>query len=250
MTDDSRSPSDEGEPRAEPNSLEAALADSVSREDFAVFAHELRGALTVISGYSDMLRRPLHEDERLAALEGIRRAVGRADVLCTEVLSGRPVGASAASPREPVELWALAEHVASEQRAATGRAIIVEAPGDVSVIGDEQALSRVLTNLVANAAKYSPPETIVKIRAFNEYTTQHGVSAVLEVSDRGSGIADDDRQRIFEPFERLGRGDEIPGTGLGLAIVFDVVRAHGGSIEIRDHLGGGTTMRVELPIAN
>ena len=70
----------------------ADSAGSVSREDFAVFAHELRGALTVISGYSDMLRHPLHDDERLAALEGIRRAVGRADALCTEVLSGRLVG--------------------------------------------------------------------------------------------------------------------------------------------------------------
>ena len=60
----------------------------VSREDLAVFAHELRGALTVISGYSDMLRRPLHDAERFSALEGIRRAVHRADALCADVLAG------------------------------------------------------------------------------------------------------------------------------------------------------------------
>lgn len=239
---------DDHKPAAENNA--PASAGSVSREEFSVFAHELRGALTVIAGYSDMLRRPLHDDERIAALEGIRRAVGRADALCTEVLSGRNAGASAPNPRAHVELWALAEHVAAEQRAATGRSVVVEAPGDVAVTGDEQALARVLTNLVSNAAKYSPAETIVQICVRTEYTTNLGTTAVLEVSDRGPGIPAEDRERIFEPFERLGRGDEIPGTGLGLAIVLDVARAHGGTVAIVDRPGGGTTMRVELPIAN
>lgn len=237
-------PSDDSTP------AEAACASAVSREDLAVFAHELRGALTVISGYSDMLRRPLHDAERFAALDGIRRAIGRADNLCTEVLSGRPMGASAKNPRGHVELWALAEHVAAEQRAATGRTILVEAPGDVAVTGDEQALARVLTNLVTNAAKYSPAETIVQIRVRSEYTPALGATAVVEVSDRGPGIPAADRERIFAPFERLAHTDDIPGTGLGLAIVLDVVRDHGGDVEVRDHRGGGTTMRIELPIAN
>jgi two-component system sensor histidine kinase KdpD len=155
---------------------------------------------------------------------------------------------SAFGPSEPVELWALAEHIAAEQRAATGHAIVVEAPGDVAVMGDEPALARVLTNLVTNAAKYSPAESIVRICVRTE-TTVLGEAAVLEVSDRGPGIPAQDRERIFEPFERLGRGDDVPGTGLGLAIVRDVVLAHGGTIAICDRPGGGTTMRVELPVA-
>ena len=234
---------------AEPTDEDYSAA-SVSRETLAVFAHELRGALTVISGYSEMLRRHLHDAERFAALEGIRRAIGRADALCTEVLSGRPAGASAASPRHPVELWALAENVASEQRAATHRTILVEAPGDVAVIGDEQALSRVLTNLIANAAAYSPAETVIQVRVSSQYTPALGATATVEVSDRGPGIPVEDRERVFEPFERLNRDGDAPGTGLGLAVVSGVVRDHGGRVEIRDHAGGGTTMRIELPIAS
>jgi two-component system, OmpR family, sensor kinase len=233
---------------ASPGSRDAT--SSVAREDLAVFAHELRGALTVIAGYSDMLRRPLHDEERFNALEGIRRAVHRADALCSEVLAGHPARKPADSPRGPVELWALAQHIAAEQRAATGRSIVVEAPGDVAVTGDEQALARVLTNLVTNAAKYSPAETIIQICVRTEFTDAFGTTAILEVSDRGPGILAEDRVRIFEPFERLGHGDDIPGTGLGLAIVRDVIGGHGGTIVIEDRPGGGTTMRIDLPIVN
>jgi signal transduction histidine kinase len=249
VAEDGREKTEDG-PRAETCPPADTTSSSVSREDFAVFAHELRGALTVIAGYSDMLGRRLPDEERHAALEGIRRAVSRADSLCTEVLSGRPAGTSAPSRREHVELWALAEHVAAEQRAATGRTIVVEAPGDVAVTGDEKSLARVLANLVTNAAKYSPHETVIRIRVGSEYSPALGATAVLEVCDRGAGIPPADRARIFEPFERLGRGDEVPGTGLGLAIVRDVVRAHGGIVEIRDQSGGGTIVRIELPIAN
>ncbi|NTU70518.1 MAG: HAMP domain-containing histidine kinase [Coriobacteriia bacterium] len=222
----------------------------VSREEFAVFAHELRGALTVISGYSDILRRPLHDDDRVAALDGIRRAVQRADALCSAVLAGEPVRTQAAVPRSPLRLWALAEHVAAEQRAATGRTVVVEAPDDAAVVGDEQALARVLSNLVSNAAKYSPAESVVTIRVASEVSQSMGNIAVLEVSDRGSGIPSEDHERLFEPFERLDRDAELPGTGLGLSIVASVVGAHGGTARILDRPGGGTTVRIELPLTH
>lgn len=250
MVDQPHSPADKNGASAGPARDNGPTTDSVSREDFAVFAHELRGALTVIAGYSDMLRRPLHDDERFAALEGIRRAVGRADVLCSEVLSGRAAGARPTPTREHVQLWALAQHVADEQHAASGRTIVVEAPGDAAVTGDEQALARLLTNLVSNAVKYSPAETVVRVRVGGEYTPQLGATAVIEVSDRGPGIPLGERERLFEPFERLGRDESTPGTGLGLAIVAGVVRDHGGNVRILDHSGGGTTVRVELPVAN
>jgi signal transduction histidine kinase len=220
--------------------------DCVPREDFAVFAHELRGALTVIAGYTEMLRRPMAEDERLASLQGIRRAIGRADTLCTEVLAGRPADDRPLATREPVELRALAEQVADEQRAATGRAVLVEASGDVSVAGDEQALGRALTNLVSNAVKYSPADTTVQIRVSAEQTPEFGATAVLEVCDRGPGIPADERERAFEPFERLGLDSDIPGTGLGLTVVASVVHAHGGATRVLDNPGGGTIVRIEL----
>ena len=79
-----------------------ATGASIPRAEIAVFAHELRGALTVIAGYGDMLRRPLDEAERLQALDGIRRAVSRADSLCSDVLAGRRAGGVDEKRREPL----------------------------------------------------------------------------------------------------------------------------------------------------
>ena len=249
MTDDRRLPSRAHADRpAADCSAEKPETGAVPREDLAVFAHELRGALTIISGYSDMLRRPLHDTERLAALDGIRRAVGRADMLCSEVLSGRPAGLPATDSVEPVELWALAEHVAAEQHAATGRTISVEAPGELAVSGNEPALARVLTNLVSNAVKYSASDQPVLLVVSRATSSDLGETAVIEVKDRGPGIPAEQRGRLFEPFQRLERDASVPGTGLGLSIVNNVIASHRGRVEIRDRDGGGTTIRIELPL--
>jgi signal transduction histidine kinase len=223
--------------------------DLVLRADLAIFAHELRGALTVIAGYGVMLHRALPETQRLAALDGIRRAVARADALCGAVLEDRFATESTKMPRSLVELCALAERIAAEQRAATERTIVVETDDDIAILGDEDALARVLTNLVANAAKYSPAGTAVHVRVARETTLALGTTVIVEVSDRGPGIPSEARERIFEPFERLARDSETPGTGLGLAIIRDVVTAHSGFVNIHDREGGGTTMRVEIPVA-
>ena len=223
--------------------------ECVPRADLAVFAHELRGALTVISGYNEMLHRPLPDADRFAALEGIRRAVGRADSLCSDVLSGRPAGTSTEPVHEPVDLWELAERVASEQRAATGRPIFVDATESLSVLGDESALERVVTNLVTNASKYSPAGTAIDICVRRELVQTGNEAVTLEIKDRGPGIPAEARESIFDPFVRLERDDGSPGNGLGLAIVHDVIEAHGGTVEIRDREGGGATIHIEFPTA-
>ncbi len=246
-SDHSHSDSPLASPESAPSP--ATAPDCVSREDFAVFAHELRGALTVISGYTEMLRRPLPEDDRLAALEGIRRAIGRADTLCTEVLEARPSRTSPEQTRERVDVRSLAEQVAEEQRAACGRDIAVEATAAPIVLGDEQALARALANLVSNAVKYSPAPAPVRIAVSSEQSAGAGRTAVIEVCDSGPGIPADARERVFDPFERLGRTADTPGTGLGLTVVAGVVSAHGGATRILENPGGGTIVRIELPAA-
>ncbi|HPS80123.1 MAG TPA: sensor histidine kinase, partial [Thermoanaerobaculaceae bacterium] len=71
----------------------------------------------------------------------------------------------------------------------------------------------------------------------------------LEVRDRGPGVPEADRERVFERFVRLagGRASNPGGSGLGLAIVAEVVRSHGGRVQVRDREGGGAIFRVELP---
>lgn len=212
----------------------------LDRTELVTLVHELRGALTVISGYGDLLRRPLDEESRAQALEGIERAVARADRLLEEALLGDGAGEER---RDPLDLTLLAERVADEQRAATGREVEVVAAGPAFVRGDTDALARLLGNLVDNAAKYSAARTPVEIEVRASETT-----VALTVLDRGPGIAEHDRERAFALFERLGaEGGAVEGTGVGLAVVAEVAARHGGSVRIEDREGGGAAIGVELP---
>ncbi|HEX6654444.1 MAG TPA: sensor histidine kinase, partial [Thermoleophilaceae bacterium] len=99
--------------------------------------------------------------------------------------------------------------------------------------------------LIENALIHTPAGTPVTVSV-----RQAGDSAVLEVSDRGPGVPENMRDRVFERFAR-GSGDAAPsgGSGLGLAIVRAVTAAHGGEVEIRDAEGGGARFVVTLPAA-
>jgi two-component system, OmpR family, sensor kinase len=221
----------------------------LSHAEIALFAHELRGALTVIAGYTALLRHPLAENESEAALDGIERAIARADVLCGDALQGRAPTPNKYRVTEPVSVTELAEQAAADQHSATGRDVRlhIDMPADLVVKGDGQALARVLGNLVGNAAKYSPAGTPLDVSVTREVRPFLGDAAIIEVADRGPGIPAEMRELVFEPFERLGRDANTPGTGLGLAIVKNVVTAHDGRVEILDREGGGTVVRIELP---
>ena len=109
---------------------------------------------------------------------------------------------------------------------------------------DAQRLTQVMANLLSNAVKFSPPSSVVSLRAWTD-----GTSIRLEVADRGPGIPEGEVERLFQPFAR-GTAQPTAGessTGLGLAIVREVVVAHGGQVTIRPHLGGGSIFAVELP---
>jgi signal transduction histidine kinase len=222
----------------------------MSHADIALFAHELRGTLTVIAGYAALLRHPLGEREQTAALDGIERAIARADSLCGDALEGRPPASPRARVSEPVSVAELAQQTVVDQHSATSRDVRLRLePGaeDLVVIGDGQALSRVLGNLIGNAAKYSPGDLPIDVRVAREVRPFLGDAALIEISDRGPGIPADMRERIFEPFERLQRDQSTPGSGLGLAVVKNVIAAHDGHVQIVDREGGGTVIRVELP---
>lgn len=209
-----------------------------------LLVHELRGPLTVISGYAEILKHPRSEAERVNAITAIERAVARADAILEDFLAGR-LGAARVEHTERVSLALVAEHVAGEQAASTGRSVVVEADDDALVLGDETQLERLVANLLGNADKYSPAGEPVTVRV----TTAEG-SAVLEVSDRGPGIPAHDRERLFGEFERLERDEDEPGMGLGLSVVRSVSEGHGGSASIEDgERGVGTRVVVTLPLA-
>lgn len=125
-----------------------------------------------------------------------------------------------------------------------GRDVTVQiAPNLPLVALDAVLMEQLLMNLVENAVKYTPPGTPLTIQV-----TREGDAIVLEVLDRGVGIADEVLPRIFDKFVRAGGPPGTQGVGLGLAICRAVAQAHGGTISAGPRPGGGAAFRVTLPI--
>jgi two-component system sensor histidine kinase KdpD len=124
-----------------------------------------------------------------------------------------------------------------------GRDIAVEIPGTLpAVLADPAILERVIVNLAENALRYSPAGQAPLIAA-----SGLGDRVELRVVDRGPGIPETDRERMFVPFQRLGDTDNTTGVGLGLALSRGLTEAMGGTLTAEDTPGGGLTMTVSLP---
>jgi chemotaxis family two-component system sensor kinase Cph1 len=109
--------------------------------------------------------------------------------------------------------------------------------------GDEKLLRQIVSNLVSNAIKYSPPESRVEIEL--DCDTEQ---AILRVCDHGIGIPESEQAQLFEPFHRASNVGVIAGTGLGLAIVKRAAEAHGGTVTFTSQEAVGTTFTVRLPL--
>jgi two-component system sensor histidine kinase MprB len=202
--------------------------------------HELRTPLTSlrtnIAALPHLDRLP--PESREALLDDLATETRELSVLVNELVE------LAADRRETeesteVELEALAERVADLARRRTGREILVDAE-PVTLVGRPGALQRALTNLVENAAKFSPEPGEIRLRVSADRVT---------VLDRGPGIDEDDIARIFDRFYRATKARSLPGSGLGLAIVKEVAESHGGGVFARNRggAGGGAEIGFTLP---
>jgi two-component system sensor histidine kinase MprB len=205
-------------------------------------SHELRTPLTAVRTNIDFLghattldaeqRGQLITETRLE-LDELTNLVSEMVELATDVRSEEPV--------EGVNLGEVANDVAARFRRRTGKEIVVDTDGAGEVEGRHAMLDRAVSNLVDNALKFSPDGEAVQM-------TVHG--GVLEVADRGPGIAADDRERVFDRFYRATTARTLPGSGLGLSIVAQIAVLHGGSVALDERDGGGTVARLTLPVAS
>ncbi|WP_307859621.1 MULTISPECIES: HAMP domain-containing sensor histidine kinase [Cellulomonas] len=218
-------------------------------------SHELRTPLAAVRGYAELYRMgALTTPEQVSdTMHRIEESARRMGSLVEDLLALARLDEGRHGRLGPVDLTVLAADAVSDLRALDPqRPARLEALGGVSgprvVRGDEVRLRQVLANLVGNAARHTPPGTPVEVVVG---AGQDGRTAVLEVRDHGPGIPPEHVERVFERFYRVdpSRTRDSGGSGLGLAIVAAIVASHDGRVTVHETPGGGTTVRVELPVA-
>jgi len=228
-------------------------AERVRSEFTSTLSHELRTPLTSILGSLQLLRSGALGDmdkDQGELVEVAERNGQRLLDLINEVLDIEKIESGRLSlVPEPIELEGLVgESIRLNQGFADRfkvRLVLQEEPVKVMVRGDRKRLMQVMTNLLSNAAKFSPPDGAVDV------TIQPGGDTVrVSVSDRGPGIPEAFRGRIFGRFAQADSADSRikGGTGLGLAISKRLVEMMQGRVGFEDRPGGGTTFFFELPV--
>jgi two-component system sensor histidine kinase KdpD len=225
---------------AEADALRTALLRAVS--------HDLRTPLASIkASASTLLAADLHlDDETVHQLhETIDEEVDRLNEIVSNLLamSRLQVGALQLAYADVGLDEIVGRALVSLGDRAGG--VMVEVPDSLARVRVDPALvERALANVVDNALAWSPPEQPVRIEA-----AVVGDRVVLRVIDRGPGIGAADRDRVFQPFQRLGdsRGRGGAGVGLGLAVARGFTEATGGELQLEDTPGGGTTMTFTFP---
>ena len=228
----------------------AAEAANQAKDEFlAMLGHELRNPLAAIANATSIARGPARTPEQLDFATGvIERQSRHLQRLIDDLLDvGRVMTGKILLERAPVDLAASARHVVGTLQSTRGlaaRRVEVEA-AQVWVEGDQTRLEQIVTNLVANAARYTRPDGRIRVSVARE-----GDEAVLVVSDDGQGIAPENLPRVFELFfQAEATADRATGgLGIGLTLVQRLARFHGGDVTaVSGGRGRGATFTVRLP---
>jgi signal transduction histidine kinase len=218
---------------------------TAQRQLLADTSHELRTPLTTIRGNLDLLERDLPPADRSEILSETREEVDRMARLVRDLLLLAQSGSGVLEPeRVPVRLDLLAGEVIRRLPGAAGRVVVEAEP--VMVMGDEDRLRQVVSNLVENALRHgSDGQGAIRVRV-----RRRAPLALLEVEDDGPGVPAEALQRVFDRFYRLDRGRSRAhgGSGLGLAIVRHVAEEHNGRAWAENRTERpGARFNVELP---
>jgi signal transduction histidine kinase len=226
-------------------------SDRLRRQMLADVSHELKTPLTAMRGYVETLRMPgtaLDDERRAAYLETIERETLRLDRIVKDLLDlARYEHGVVGLSLRVFDVERMFHHVVRRhERGTHARGISVSvdvAQGADQIIGDPDRLEQVIENLVANAIRHTPGGGAVDLRA----TTEDG-SAVLSVTDSGSGIASEHLPHVFDRFYKVdpARAAEGAGSGLGLSIAKAIVERHGGTIGATS-TSGCTRFTIVLP---
>jgi two-component system, OmpR family, sensor histidine kinase KdpD len=221
--------------------LRAAILASVS--------HDLRSPLASIKASVSSLRQTdvkWSANQTQEFLETIAVETERLTTLVTNLLDMSRIQAGAVQlVMIPIGLEEVVSRALGTVRDG-GRGVFVDVPESLPLVrADAGLLERSLANLIDNAVAHTPPGQSVVVDA-----SEHAGSVVLRIMDRGPGIPEEDRKRVFEPFQRAGDVPQDGGVGLGLAVAKGFIETMGGRLVLADTPGGGLTAVISLGVAD
>ncbi len=237
--------------RAEASAAQAVMeADKLRRALLSAVSHDLRTPLAAAKAAVSSLRSDDVEfspEDTAELLETIEESVDQLTALVGNLLDSSRLAVGVIKPQmRKVYLDEVVHHAlmgmgTRGMRRTTMDRVKVDV-GTIAVRADSGLLERVLANLIDNAARYSPRDSMVRVAA-----EQVGDRVAVTVVDTGPGVPTGLEDQLFEPFQRLGDRDTSTGVGLGLSVVRGFVDAMGGTVHAEPTPGGGLTMVIDLP---
>jgi signal transduction histidine kinase len=236
--------------------------DALKNDFVAMVSHDLRSPMATISGFADTLRinwDAFDDAHKMEILDRISRTTDHLAKLVENILQVAQIESGRFKyDIKPFDFERLVERTVDEARRINPhrrhddsdleeRKIVLRVEDDLpQVKGDELRQWQVLTNLLSNALKFSPPEESVIVDV-----TRQEDQVQIAIQDHGLGIKDKDKDKLFKKFSRLEqpKGQKIKGTGLGLYICKNMIEAQGGRVWVESEPGEGTTFFYTVPVA-
>lgn len=221
-------------------------ADDMKNTFLTAVSHDLRTPLSAILGSAITLESAdelgISQEDRRQLVRSLARKSRRLTAMVNDLLDMDRLTRGLVQPRrELMDLGALLGRTVAESDVLEERTVHVQTePIDAWI--DESMVVRIVENLLVNAIKHTPPRSEIWVGARR---VDNGV--IVRVDDDGPGVAEDERDRLFEPFERGERSAPSPGLGVGLSLVARFAEAHGGRAWVEDREGGGASFRVLFP---
>ena len=233
--------------------------DNLRKQFVSTVSHELRTPITAID-LSIMNLKELEESLSTEEKDQLIEMIAQSSSLLNQMIEDLLIISRIEAGRFDLKLssyWLLeildsAKVQLEKKRIAKGLIIQSNVKPEIEMVGDPKRISQIFRILLDNAIKYSPEKSIIKINAIDHYQGDYnptGVDGILiQVSDTGLGISEEDLPHMFERFFRSSMVREIEGTGLGLSIAKEIVLLHQGEIFVESELGKGSTFSVFLPV--
>lgn len=224
--------------------VELSKVESLRRELLANVSHDLRTPLTMIKGYSEVMRDLPNENNPENAQIIIDEASRLTDLVNDLLDLSRLESGTVTLSKETFNLTKSIEKTLARYEKLTEFEFTFQHDGDVFINADELKISQVVYNLINNAVNYSFENKRITIRQILQKDTVR-----IEVSDRGEGIPGDKLKDIWERYYKIDKEHKRPqtGTGIGLSIVKNILQLHGGIYGVSSEIGVGSTFWFELP---